>query len=66
VINAALTYDPLTDTLLVRVPGADGEGDVTLLAMDCKTLSADDKRRLAYIRDPKQAQRAPGTNPVTR
>jgi hypothetical protein len=65
-ISAYLLYDPLTDQLVVRVPAADGEGDVELLRLDVKQLSVDDKRRLAAVRDPKQAQPAPGDTPVTR
>lgn len=65
-ITAQLVYDPATDTLLVRLPAADGEGDVTLLAMDCKTLSAEDRRRLKQVRDPAQSQRPPGNGNVTR
>jgi hypothetical protein len=63
---AQLSYDPLTDQLVVRVPAADGEGDVELLRLDVKQLSIDDKRRLRAMRDPKQVQPAPGDVPVTR
>lgn len=63
---AHLIYDPKTDQLVVRLPGAEGEGDVDLLRLDVKQLSADDKRRLRDVRDPKQTQPAPGTDPVTR
>lgn len=63
---AHLIYDPTTDQLVVRIPAADGEGDVDLLRLDVKQLSADDKRRLTAVRDPKQAQPAPGATPVTR
>lgn len=61
-----LAYDPSSDQLVVLLPAADGEGDVELLRLDVRQLSADDKRRLAAVRDPKQAQPAPGTAPVTR
>lgn len=63
---AHLVYDSATDQLVVRIPAAEGEGDVDLLRLDVKQLSADDKRRLTGVRDPKQAQPAPGTAPVTR
>jgi hypothetical protein len=66
VIPVQLAYDPLTDQLVVRTPGAEGEGDVTLLRLDVKQLSDDDKRRLRDVRDPKQTQPAPGDVPVTR
>jgi hypothetical protein len=66
VIRAHLTYDAKTDQLVVRVPAAEGEGDVTLLRLDVKQLSDDDKRRLRAVRDPKQVQPAPGDVPVTR
>jgi hypothetical protein len=65
-IRADLTYDPTTDQLVVRLPAAEGEGDVGLLRLDVKQLSADDKRRLSHVRDPEQAQPAPGDTPVTR
>jgi hypothetical protein len=65
-IAAQLVYDSLTDQLVVRLPAADGEGDVTLLRLDVKQLSTDDKRRLRDVRDPEQAQPAPGETPVTR
>jgi hypothetical protein len=63
---AQIVYDPLTDQIVIRVPAADGEGDVTLLRLDVKQLSDDDKRRLSDVRDPNQAQPAPGDVPVTR
>jgi hypothetical protein len=65
-IPATLLYDPKTDQLVIRVPAAEGEGDVELLRLDVKQLSDDDKRRLRAVRDPKQAQPAPGDVPVTR
>jgi hypothetical protein len=65
-IPATLLYDPATDQLVVRLPAADGEGDVELLRLDVKQLSTDDKRRLSDVRDPKQVQPAPGDVPVTR
>lgn len=65
-IPVQLGYDPTTDQLVVRLPAAEGEGDVELLRLDVKQLSADDKRRLSVVRDPKQAQPAPGETPVTR
>jgi hypothetical protein len=65
-IAASLVYDPATDQLVVRVPAADGEGDVELLRLDVKQLSADDKRRLRAVRDPDKPQPAPGETPVTR
>lgn len=63
-ILTQLVYDPDTDTLFVRVPAADGEGDVTLVALDCKALTADDKRRLRHVRPQAQAQRPPGPGDV--
>lgn len=59
-------YDPTADQIVYRLPAADGEGDVDLLRLDGRQLTADDKRRLAAVRDPKQAQPAPGDKPVTR
>lgn len=64
-IAAQLIYDPATDQLIIRLPAADGEGDVELLRLDVRQLSTDDKRRLRAVRDPKQAQPAPGTKPAT-
>lgn len=61
-----LAYDAKTDQLVVLVPAAEGQGDVELLRLDVRQLSADDKARLSTVRDPKQAQPAPGTAPVTR
>lgn len=65
-IPATLAFDPAADTLIVRVPAAEGDGDVTLLTFDLKTLTADDKRRLRHIRDEAQAQRPAGDKAVTR
>jgi hypothetical protein len=65
-ILAQLVYDPTTDQLVIRVPATDGEGDVTLLSLDCKTLSDEDKRRLRHVRAEDQAQRPPGNKTVTR
>jgi hypothetical protein len=65
-IPAHVLYDPATDQLVCRVAAAEGEGDVELLRLDVKQLSADDKRRLRAVRDPKQVQPAPGDVPVTR
>lgn len=59
-------YDPSTDQLVVRLPAADGEGDVELLRLDVKQLTTEDKRRLRAVRDPDKPQPAPGTEPVTR
>lgn len=66
IIRLDVVLDTDTDTLLFRVPAADGEGDVTVLALDLKTLSADDKRRLRHVRTPTQAQRPPGSGSATR
>lgn len=63
-IPAQLIYDPATDTLRVTVAAAEGVGDVTLLALDCRALAAEDKQRLSHVRDPDQAQRPPGTSDV--
>jgi hypothetical protein len=63
---AQVSYDPTTDQLVVRLPAAAGEGDVELLRLDAKQLSADDKRRLRDVRDPDRVQPAPGDVPVTR
>jgi hypothetical protein len=65
VIPAQLAYDPKNDQLVVRVPAAAGEGDVDLLRLDVRQLSAEDKRRLRDVREPRQPQPAPGTTPVT-
>jgi hypothetical protein len=64
--SCQLVYDPKTDQLVVRLPAAEGEGDVELLRLDVKLLSTEDKRRLRAVRDPNQAQPAPGDVPVTR
>lgn len=61
-----VVYDSLTDQVVIRLPAAEGEGDVELLRLDVKQLSIDDKRRLRAVRDPKQPQPAPGDTPVTR
>lgn len=61
-----LSYDETTDQLVVSVPAAEGKGDVELLRLDIKQLSADDKRRLREHRDPEKPQPAPGETPVTR
>lgn len=63
---ATIVYDPDTDQLVVRLTAADGEGDVELLRLDVKQLTADDKRRLRDMRDPDRPQPAPGDTPVTR
>lgn len=65
-IVCQLIFDAATDQLVVRLPATDGEGDVDLLRLDVRKLSADDKRRLAAVRDPKQVQPTAGTTPVTR
>jgi hypothetical protein len=62
----SLLYDAATDQLVVRIPAAEGEGDVELLRLDVRALSTDDKRRLRAVRDPDKAQPAPGETPVTR
>jgi hypothetical protein len=61
-----LLYDPATDQIVYTIPAAEGEGDVELLRLDVKQLTTEDKRRLRAVRDPKQAQPAPGDTPVTR
>lgn len=61
-----LAYDPDNDQLVVHLPSADGEGDVELLRLDVKQLSADDRRRLRAVRDPDRPQPAPGNETVTR
>jgi hypothetical protein len=61
-----LVYDPEADQLVVRLPAAEGEGDVELLRMDVRQLTTEDKQRLRHHRDPNQAQPAPGDSPVTR
>jgi hypothetical protein len=66
VILTQVLYDPTADQLVIRLPAAAGEGDVDLLRLDVRQLSAEDKRRLRDARDPKQVQPAPGTTPVTR
>lgn len=63
---AQLVYDPTSDQLVVMIPAVAGDGDVELLRLDVRQLSADDKRRLAAVRNPKQSQPAPGETPVTR
>lgn len=63
---AQLVYDPATDQLVLRVPAAEGEGDVELLRLDVRQLSTDDKRRLRAVRPAEKAQPAPGDTPVTR
>jgi hypothetical protein len=61
-----VVLDTDNDRLLFETPAAAGEGDVIVLTIDLKQLSADDKRRLRHIRPQDQAQRLPGTTPVTR
>lgn len=61
-----LRFDTDTDQLVVRIPATDGEGDVELLRLDVKQLSANDLRRLRAMRDPKRPQPAPGDTPITR
>ena len=61
-----LVLDTDTDTLHVETLAAEGEGDVVVLSLDLKPLSADDMRKLRHIRDEDRAQRAPGDKPVTR
>lgn len=63
---AQLVYDPTTDQLVIRLPAANGEGDVELLRFDVRQLSEDDKRRLSDVRDPDRPQPAPGDMAVTR
>lgn len=65
-VAVQVIYDTDTDTLLLRVPAADGEGDVTLVSLDLKALTDDDKRKLRHVRDVEQAQRQPGNTAVTR
>lgn len=65
-VPAVLSYDPDTDQLVVRLPAAEGEGDVELLRLDVRQLSTDDKRRMRHVRDPDRPQPAPGDKPVTR
>ena len=50
-----LLYDPDTNSLLVQVPAAEGEGNVTLAVLDVKPLSANDRQRLRHL--------LPGTRP---
>lgn len=66
ITTAMLLYDAVADQLVVRVPAAEGEGDVDLLRLDVRQLSTDDRRRLRAVRPPNQAQPAPGSTPVTR
>lgn len=65
-VPVSLWLDTTADRLVIRTHAAAGEGDVTLLALDIKPLSDEDKRRLAHVRDPQQAQPAPSPTPVTR
>jgi hypothetical protein len=65
-IAVQLLYDAKADQLVIRVPAAEGEGDVELLRLDVRLLSTDDKHRLRAVRDPQQTQPAPGDVPVTR
>lgn len=61
-----LVLDTDTDTLSIQVPAAGGESDVTLLTLDLRRLSVDDRRRLRHIRDESREQRAPGPDVPTR
>ena len=61
-----LILDTDTDSLVISLPAAEGEGDVTLLTLDLARLSAEDRRRLRHVRPENQTQRAPGDKPVTR
>jgi hypothetical protein len=50
-----LVLDTDTDTLHVETLAAEGEGDVVVLSLDLKPLSADDMRKLRHIRDEDRA-----------
>lgn len=65
-LTVNLVVDTETDSLLVQVPAAEGEGDVTLLTLDLKALSTEDKRKLRHVRPVDQVQRPPGSQAVTR
>lgn len=65
-IPANLSYDPDVDQLVVRVPAAEGEGDVELLRLDLGDLGQPALDRLRHVRDPDKPLPAPGTEAVTR
>lgn len=65
-VPVTIVLDTDTDTLHIEVPAAAGAGDVSVLALDLKPLSADDKQRLRHVRPPEQDQRPPGTGTVGR
>ena len=65
-LNANLVLDTDTDSLVVEVPAAEGEGFVTVLTLDLTPLSSEDKRKLRHIRPPEKAQPAPGSQSVSR
>lgn len=65
-VPAELLYDPDTDQLVIRLPAAEGEGDVELLRMDLGDLDQPALDRLRHVRDPAKPLPAPGTDPVTR
>lgn len=58
-ILAHLVFDPDTDRVLIRVPAADRDGDVTLLALDLDVLDAAAKQRLRDVREVDQEQPTP-------
>lgn len=61
-----LFYDTDEDQIVVRIPAAEGEGDVELVRMDLRQLPDDAKRRLRHVRDQERPQPEPGDQAVTR
>jgi hypothetical protein len=65
-LSANLVLDTDTDTLYIEIPAAEADGDVVVLSLDLKPLSADDKHRLRHVRDENRDQRPPGSGAVGR
>lgn len=65
-VPVQVVYDTDTDSLIIRVAAADGDGEVAILSLDLQPLSDDDKRRLRHVRPVEQQQRQPGNTAVTR
>lgn len=51
-VPAQIVVDTDNNTLSIVVPAADGEGDVTVLTLNMKSLTPDERRRLPKGRKP--------------
>lgn len=65
-VPVSVWLDTEADHLVVQLNAAEGKGDVTLLTLDLKPLSAEDKRRMRHVRPESQVQPPPGTDVATR